>query len=100
MKNTLYGLAQDHLGPEIERFGLHVGRHLLDASDADQVSVTLSEQRWDHLPGAGHAFAASGAERKLARVVVDAAGASGSPAGLTRSAAPQERRVAVLRLPP
>jgi urate oxidase len=71
MKNTLYGLAQDHLGPEIERFGLHVGRHLLDASDADQVSVTLSEQRWDHLPGAGHAFAASGAERKLARVVVD-----------------------------
>ncbi|HEX2370093.1 MAG TPA: urate oxidase [Acidimicrobiia bacterium] len=71
MKNTLYGLAQDHLGPEIERFGLHVARHLLDASDAEEVSVTLSEQRWDHIPGAGHAFSASGAERKLARVVVN-----------------------------
>jgi urate oxidase len=70
MKNTIYALAQDHLGPQIERFGLYVGRHLLDASEADEVSVALSEQRWDHLPGAGHAFAASGAERKLARVVV------------------------------
>jgi urate oxidase len=70
MKNTIYALAQDHLGPEIERFGLHVGHHLLGVSEADEVSVALSEQRWAHLPGAGHAFVASGAERKLARVVV------------------------------
>jgi urate oxidase len=70
MKNTIYALAQDHLGPQIERFGLHVGHHLLDVSGVDEVSVALSEQRWAYLPGAGHAFAASGAERKLARVGV------------------------------
>ncbi len=82
MKNTLYGLAQDHLGPEIERFGLHVGRHLLEASGADQVSVTLTEQRWDHIPDAGHGFTAAGSERKVARVVITRQGESLS-AGLS-----------------
>ena len=99
MKNTLYALAQDHLGPEIERFGLHAGHHLLDASGADRVSVALSERSWSHLPGAGHAFASTGTERRLARVVVTSREERLS-AGDSWSADPQERRLTVLGFPP
>lgn len=67
MRNTVYGLAQDHLDRDLERFGELVCVHFLDKAGIDQAEVTISEYVWARETGQG--FIGGGSERRKARVV-------------------------------
>lgn len=50
VKNTIIALAHDHLGPCIEEFALHLGRHFLARhAHIDRVHIELRERRWDRM---------------------------------------------------
>jgi urate oxidase len=63
MKNTVNALAKQHLGGEIERFGIALGKHFLKKYDQIQkATLHLSERMWKRLSidGKAHSHAFSG----------------------------------------
>ena len=73
IKNTINALAQKHLGDEIERFGLVLGKHFLGFPQIRQVTVEILEREWQRLEVNGrphaHSFKSGGDARMFARVV-------------------------------
>src|SRR6187401_3198500 len=71
MKNTVNVLAQTELGPEIERFGLALGRHFLAKyAQVARCEVTLTGKTWQRIDGHAHAFTGNNASRTWARIAV------------------------------
>jgi urate oxidase len=69
MKNTVNVLAQTELGPEIERFGLALGRHFVGKyAQVEACTVTLTGKIWQRLGGHAHSFTGNDASRTWARV--------------------------------
>jgi urate oxidase len=67
MRNTIYGLAQDHLGRDLERFGAILCDHFLAKNGIDRAGVTIYEQAWTRQSASG--FIGGGSERRKARLV-------------------------------
>lgn len=67
MRNTVYGLAQDHLNHDLERFGELLCAHFLDKAGVEEASVTILESLLTR--ETGHGFIGGGSERRIARVV-------------------------------
>lgn len=72
MKNTVQGLAHQHLGAQTEPFALLLARHFLDRyPQVERVTIETGERRWGRLTVDGaphdHAFLADAA-RPLARI--------------------------------
>lgn len=79
MRNTIYGLAQDHLTPDLERFGEVLCERFLSRNDIHTARVTVAQNRWDRQDD--HGFTGGGSEKRIARIVRGEETASG--AGIT-----------------
>jgi len=71
LKNTVYALAKEKLGEEIEPFGVALANLLLERyPQVSQATVRLSERRWERLRVDGqphaHSFVSSGRGRPFA----------------------------------
>lgn len=66
MRNTIYGLAQDHLTPDLEGFGEVLCDRFLGREDIHTAVVTLLETMWRRETETGHI--GGGSERRKARV--------------------------------
>src|SRR3982751_5024163 len=64
IKNTINALSQKHLGDEIERFALAVGKHFLRFQQIRQATVEILEREWHRLQVNGkphaHSFQSGG----------------------------------------
>ena len=74
IKNTINVFAKQHLGQEIERFGLILGEHFLTRYDqVHEAEIQISERRWDRLTVEGephpHSFAAGNEARIFTHVI-------------------------------
>jgi urate oxidase len=67
MRNTVYGLAQEHLTRDIEAFAAVLCEHFLEREDVDTAEVALSERIWQRASPNG--FLGGGSERRTARVI-------------------------------
>lgn len=67
MRNTVYGMAQDHLGRDLEGFGVVLCDHFLDKEWIHRAEVTIDERIWSRQTATG--FVGGGSERRKARVV-------------------------------
>ena len=72
-KNTVYGLAQEHLNVDIEAFATVLGEHFVGKEGIDSATVVLSQNRWVRHGPTG--FLGGGSERRTTTVVVGADGA-------------------------
>ncbi len=66
MRNTVYGMAQEHLTRDIEAFGGLLCEHFLEREDIHTAEVSLSERTWQRASPNG--FVGGGSERRTARV--------------------------------
>lgn len=76
MKNTINVFARQHLGPEIERFGLILGEHfVMRYPQVDEAQIEISERDWERLQIDGqrhpHSFKAGGEGRRFTEVACD-----------------------------
>lgn len=67
MRNTVYGLAQEHLGRDLERFGEVLCEHFLAKRGIDQTAVTIYSNTWAR--HTAHGFIGGSSERRVARIV-------------------------------
>jgi urate oxidase len=78
MKNSVYGLALEHLTASLEEFGVFLGEHFMKAAPISAARIKIQEHLWRRIPvaGAGHAhsFVKSGGELRTARVTATRAG--------------------------
>jgi urate oxidase len=74
MKNTVYGLAQDHLTRDLEAFAGVLCDHFLEREGIGGADVSVAESLWDRVGPTG--FLGGGSGRRLARV------AAGTTAGV------------------
>lgn len=70
MKNTVYVLAQEHLGSDVEAFATTIARHFLAKEGVDGASVALRQHRWTRVTGSG--FIGDSSEVRTARTEVSA----------------------------
>lgn len=80
MRNTVYGLAQDHLTRDLEGFGEVLCEHFLKRDDVHAAEVTIAERLLQR--GSPSGFVGGGSERRIARLrrgetEVSAAGVEG-----------------------
>ena len=73
IKNTINVFAKEHLGEEIERFGLTLGEHFLTRYEqVREAEIQISERRWERLTVDGaphpHSFAAGPEGRGFTRI--------------------------------
>lgn len=72
MKNSVYGLALEHLTGSVEDFGVFLGRHFLKAAPITNARIKIQEHLWRRIPVAGkehdHSFMRAGSELRTARV--------------------------------
>jgi urate oxidase len=66
MRNTIYVLAQEHLGSDLEDFGRVLAEHFVARDGVDGVRVRLEETRWQRVGATG--FLGGGSERRTARL--------------------------------
>jgi urate oxidase len=66
MRNTIYGLAQEHLTHDLERFGEMLCEHFLAKVGVEQATATLFERLWARQAPRG--FIGGGSERRKARI--------------------------------
>jgi len=81
LKNTVYALAKEKLGDELETFGLALGQLLLDRyPQITRATVRLAEQRWERMMVDGqphaHSFIGGGRGRPFAVATCSRDGAS------------------------
>jgi urate oxidase len=74
IKNTVHVLAKQHLGAEIERFGVVLGAHFLEQfPQVDRTSSEIVEKDWQRMSFAGeghpHSFVAGSGAKAWTRVV-------------------------------
>jgi urate oxidase len=73
IKNTINALAKKHLGDEIERFGLELGKHFLRFPQMRRVTVEILERDWQRLDVNGkphpHSFKSGGDAQMFTRVM-------------------------------
>jgi urate oxidase len=73
IKNTINALSQQHLGDQIERFGLSLGAHFLAFPQIRQATVEILEHEWHRLEINGkphpHSFKSGGDARPFARII-------------------------------
>ena len=74
MKNTVYVLAKEHLGADLEGFGAALGGHFLRSySQVDRATIVLKEHRWRGMQFDGqphpHSFVDGGPARQVAQVI-------------------------------
>jgi urate oxidase len=74
MKNTVYGLAQEHLTRDLEAFAALLCGHFLEREGISAADVSLLQRLWDRVGPSG--FTGGGSESRLARV------AAGTSAGV------------------
>jgi urate oxidase len=67
MKNTVYGLAQEHLTRDLEAFAAVLCAHFLERGGISGADVSVSERLWDRVGPSG--FVGGGSGRRLARVI-------------------------------
>jgi urate oxidase len=67
MRNTIYGLAQDHLTYDLEGFAGILADHFLVRESIDEVEVVVSQRLWQRESPTG--FLGGGSERRVARIV-------------------------------
>jgi urate oxidase len=67
MKNTVYGLAQEHLTRDLEAFAAVLCDRFLERDGITAADVSISQRIWDRTGPSG--FVGGGSERRLARVV-------------------------------
>lgn len=67
-KNTVYGLAQEHLTADLEGFAIVLGEHLFGKEGIDSATVALSQNRWTRHGATG--FFGGGSERRTTTVSV------------------------------
>jgi urate oxidase len=72
IKNTINALALEHLGDQIERFGVVLGQHFLQFPQINKVTVEMLEHDWHRLEVNGkphsHSFSSGGEARMFSRV--------------------------------
>jgi len=66
MRNTVYGLAQEHLGQDLEEFGETLCATFLEREDVHRSVVTLGQHLWHRETDNG--FIGGSSERRIARV--------------------------------
>jgi len=79
MKNTVYVLARQQLGPDTEAFGLALGGHFLNTyPQISHAEIGLSERTWDRMiiedKPHDHSFIQHSSARPVARVVCSRTG--------------------------
>jgi urate oxidase len=83
MKNTVYAFATEHLDGAIERFGIRLATHFLEADAVRRATVSIREHAWEPLETkagpAPDAFRRAGGPTRTAVVTA----AVGSPASVT-----------------
>jgi urate oxidase len=79
MRNTVYALAQEHLGHDLESFAASLCDRFLAKDHISAATVTLLERRWQRVTP--HGFTGGGSERRLARVAAGE-GETGTWAGI------------------
>lgn len=67
MRNTVYGLAQDHLGRDLEAFAVVLCDHFLEKEGIHRAEVVIHEHTWSRKTPTG--FVGGSSERRKARVV-------------------------------
>ena len=76
IKNTINVFARQHLGPEIERFGLILGEHFVTRyPQVREAQIEISKRSWERLMVDGqphpHSFKAGSESRRLTQVTCD-----------------------------
>jgi len=66
MRNTVYGMAQEHLTRDLEAFAGVLCEHFLERDDVHTAEVSLAESLWQR--GSTHGFVGGGPERRTARL--------------------------------
>ncbi len=66
MRNTVYVLAQDHLGSDLEQFASVLVNRFLEPAFIDRATVRISQQRWERVGPRG--FVGGSTECRIARV--------------------------------
>lgn len=74
IKNTINVLAKEHLGAEIERFGVSLGRHFLERYEqVESASAEIAAKHWQRMETDGkphpHSFKAGSEAKMWTRVV-------------------------------
>jgi urate oxidase len=73
MKNTVYGLAQEHLAQDLEGFAAVLSDHFLTREGVTGATVSISQRLWARAGPTG--FIGGGSERRTARVARGTSGA-------------------------
>ena len=79
-RNTIYGLAQDHLTEDLEAFATVLCDHLVAKEGIESTEVTIWQRRWRREGPTG--FTGGGSERRVARVRVEESGSRETEAGI------------------
>ena len=66
MRNTIYGLAQDHLTHDLEGFAEALAGHFLAKEPVDHCAISVAESIWRRETNSG--FIGGGSERRIARI--------------------------------
>lgn len=72
MRNTVYGLAQEHLDDDLEGFGRSLATHFVAKEGVDAATIELEERRWARTGPYG--FIGGSSERRTASVQISTAG--------------------------
>jgi len=79
-RNTIYGLAQDHLSEDLESFATVLCDHMVAKAGIVSAEVAIRQRRWRREGSTG--FTGGGSERRLARVRGDETGSRETEAGI------------------
>lgn len=79
-RNTIYGLAQEHLTEDLEAFATVLCDHMVAKGGIESVEVSIRQRRWRREGPTG--FTGGGLERRLARVSGDGSGSRETEAGI------------------
>jgi urate oxidase len=71
-KNTVYGLAQEHLGTDLEAFATVLGKHFVAKDGIESATIAVKQTRWQRHGPTG--FLGGGSERRTTRVVTSSSG--------------------------
>ncbi|HEX6064598.1 MAG TPA: urate oxidase, partial [Longimicrobiales bacterium] len=78
MKNSVYGLALEHLTGPVEDFGIFLAQHFMKAAPITSARVKIQEHLWRRIAVDGrehdHSFARAGGEVRTTRVTASAHG--------------------------
>jgi urate oxidase len=78
MKNSVYGLALEHLTDSLEAFGIFLAGHFMKAAPITGARIKMQEHLWRRIAVAGqehaHSFVKSGGELRTVRITASRTG--------------------------